>query len=481
MNVVLVVFDSLRKDCIGCYNGGEPGSPPWGWKVKTPHLDALAEESLVMTRAYPESLPTLPARRALYTGLRTYPFHEGKFRIRGDFTGAGTAPGWGPIPEDQDTLAEILQEAGYRTGLIADVYHMFKPSKNFWRGFDQWTFLRGQEGDPSRSGPEPSEEMIRKYLPRELEKKGPWFREFIIKALMNMYDRRHEGDYFNARVLAAAAEWLGQNRDAENFFLTVESFDPHEPWFVPEYYRRMYDDTDGPEQVISTYHGMEEVSISEPLIRRTRANYSGLVTMCDRWFGHLYETMRVMGLLENTVLIVTTDHGHSICDRGYLGKRGYPSAPEVYDVPVFIRHPEGVGAGRRSDLLIQHTDLTAQILAFAGQSVPNDLDGKCFFDSAVGGDEGVRDHVTVGWGPNITVIDERWWLNCKVDGSGALLYDLTAVAPFETNVADENPDVAKKMFKDAMDDASGDLPEYLMEMARNQEDAPGCSELAVGE
>ena len=79
--------------------------PPWG-KVHTPHFDAFAQESLVMTRAFPESLPTLPTRRAIYTGRRVYPFHGADFRLKGDFVGA---PGWGPIPEEQQTLAEILQ------------------------------------------------------------------------------------------------------------------------------------------------------------------------------------------------------------------------------------------------------------------------------------------------------------------------------------------------------------------------------------
>ena len=159
MNIVLVIFDSLRKDCVGAY-----GNPPWG-EIHTPHFDAFAAQSLTMTRAFPESLPTLPTRRAVYTGQRVYPFHKGDFRLKGDFVGA---PGWGPIPEAQPTLAERLREAGYRTGLIADVYHMFKPSKNFWRGFDQWTFLRGQENDPFRSGPRLTQEQLDHWLPREM-------------------------------------------------------------------------------------------------------------------------------------------------------------------------------------------------------------------------------------------------------------------------------------------------------------------------
>ena len=135
MNIILVVFDTLRRDSVGVY-----GHPAWG-EVQVPNFQAFAAQSLVMTRAYPNVLPTLPARIALYSGHQYYPFRRGDIRLKGDFVGAA---GWGPIPEEWPTLAETLSAAGYRTGLISDVLHMFKPSKNFWRGFDQWTFLRGR-------------------------------------------------------------------------------------------------------------------------------------------------------------------------------------------------------------------------------------------------------------------------------------------------------------------------------------------------
>lgn len=465
MNIVLVVFDSLRKDCIGCY-----GQPPWG-KVHTPNLDALAKESLLMRQAYPESLPTLPTRRALYTGRRVYPFENGDFRLKGDFVGA---PGWGPIPEDQPTLAEMLRDNGYRTALISDVYHMFKPSKNYWRGFNQWMFLRGQETDPYRSGPVPTQEELDRWLPREMQNENKL--RFLRQCLMNMHDRLAEEDYFNARVLIEATRWLQQNRDAEKFFLIVESFDPHEPWFVPEHYRKMYDPSDGPQQVISGY---STETMPEPLLRRTRANYSGLVTMCDRWFGHLYATMSALGLLENTVLMVTTDHGHSIGDHGYIGKRGYPSGREVFDVPLFVRHPDGIGSGKQSDLLIQHTDMSAAVLEFAGVERPDGFDGIPFWKAAIDGGPAIRDHVTVGWGTGVTVTDGKWWFNSKIDGSGAFLYDLSTDPGLENNVADQYPDEAKRLYATAVADAGGDFPEFLKAVCANQADAPGCSALAA--
>ncbi len=469
MNIILVVFDSLRKDSIGFY-----GEPPWG-KIHTPNLDALAKESLVMTRAFPESLPTLPTRRALYTGRRVYPFVLSDFRLKGDFVGA---PGWGPIPEPEPTLAEMLKENGYRTGLVADVYHMFKPSKNYWRGFDQWIFLRGQETDTYRSGPEPSREMIDHWLQPELQT-NDYRRNFIRQCLKNMYDRTVEEDYFNARVMIESAKWLQQNRDAEKFFLVVESFDPHEPWFVPEHYRRMYDTDTKREQVISLYG--DTSTLAPDLLRRTQANYSGLVTMCDRWFGHLYETMRTLGLLENTLLIVTADHGHSIGDNGFMGKRGYPSSREVYDVPLIVRHPRGIGAGKQSDLFVQHPDISATILEFAGVTPAEPIDGISFWRAATQDGRPIRDHVTVAWGTALTVVDDKWWFNGKIDGSGAFLYDMDKDPGLLKNIADECPDEAKRLYRLGVADARQDFPAYLKEICARQADAPGCSALVARE
>jgi len=469
MNIILVIFDSLRKDSVGCY-----GAPPWG-PIRTPRLDAFAAESLMMTRAYPESLPTLPARRAIYTGQRVYPFEDGDFHLKGDFVGA---PGWGPMREDQDTLAEILSAAGYRTGLISDVYHQFKPSKNYWRGFQQWMFLRGKEIDPYRSGPLPTQVEIDRWLPKELQ--TPRRVRFITQCLMNMYDRTTEEDYFVARVMIESARWLQQNRDAERIFLTVESFDPHEPWFVPAHYRQLYDRSEGCEQVISLYGSTADMAPN--LLHRTQMNYSGLVTMCDRWFGYLYDAMAALGMLENTLVIVTSDHGHSLGDRDYMGKRGYPFAPEVVDIPLLIRHPSGVGAGRKSDLLVQHTDITALVLEAAGVNPPQPLHGQPFWQAALAGGPALRDHATVGWGSGLAVINERWWLNGKVNGRGIFLHDLTASGdPFAVNVADDHPQIVRRLFRAGLADAGGSFPAFLLDLAERDADAPGCSALVARE
>ncbi len=471
MNIVLVTFDSLRKDCIEAY-GSEP---PWG-KVRTPQFDRFAREALLFDRVFPEVLPTLPARRAIYTGQRVYPFVDGDYRLKGDEV---YAPGWGPIFENQSTVAEILRDqANYRTGLVSDLYHMFKPSKNFALGFDQWTFLRGQELDPYRSGPDPTREEIDYWLSPELQAGADQGVEFIRRCLRNMSGRIYEEDFFNARIMTEAARWLEENRAEENFFLTVECFDPHEPWFVPKSYRRKYDDSDGREQVISIYDEVD--SMPADLLRRAQANYSGLITMCDRWFGYLMRKLEALQLLEDTIVIVLSDHGHSIGDGNYMGKRGYPSRPEVFEVALMIRHPHGIGANHRSDLLLQHTDVSAQILEFAGITPTQPLDGKPFWGAALSSDaKPLRDHVTVGWGDAMTVINERWWMNCKVDGTGPILHDLSEEFPFSVNHAEAHPKTVEALFSKGVADAGGEFPEYLLQQARGELEAPKWNPLAL--
>jgi len=481
-HVVLIVFDTLRRDAVGCY-----GTPPDWARMATPHLDAFARESVTFTRAYPESLPTLCARRSIYTGHRTYPFHNGDFRhIKGDFV--GIAPGWGPIPESQSTLAETFEAAGFRTGLVSDLYHQFKPSKNFWRGFHQWNFVRGQEADAARSGPWPSQDEIDRWVPRELqmlrgkatglEQPGFGAQWFSSRILLNMRDRVREELWFNAQVMQESARWIEQNLDADRMFLTVESFDPHEPWFVPEHYRRRHDDSDGQEQVISPYAEMPW--LSEALVRRTRANYAGLVEMCDRWFGHLLDTLRVTGVLDQALVVVTSDHGHSMWERrGYIGKRGYPSDPESYEVPLMVRHPKGIGAGTRSDAWVQHHDISATLLEAAGVRPDQPIDGKSFLSAAFAGGRPIRDHVTVGWGTAMTVIDDKWWFNCKINGRGAFLHDSPRPAPDAPNLAERHPDVVKRLFAVGTSDAGGSFPDYLLAQSESADDAPGCSPFAA--
>lgn len=469
MNIILVIIDTLRKDHVGCYGND--------W-IRTPNLDRLAEEGVRFTHAYPESLPALPARRAIHTGQRVFPARDHR-PLKGDFR---RAPGWGPIREEQDTLAELLREAGYRTALITDSYQQFKPTRNFHRGFDEWQWIRGQEGDAYRSGPLPGLDVVFRHMPEHLRDRL-WIGESLITFhqhyLANVAERKGEEDYFAPRVFREAANWLRRNRDAERFFLVVDSFDSHEPWDPPARYRRLYepDGAEGdaePVDVICSLYGPSNL-LTDRELKRVRANYAGEVTLVDTWLGHFLEQVDILGLRENTLLIVVSDHGHCLGEQGLLAKQGYPMPPAVADVALLMRHPTGEGAGTTVSEFVTHADLAPTILAHAGVEPRAPMDGEDLWPLVRGTGGPRRDHVTVGWGAFVVVRDREYWYNAYAWGDLPLLYDLTNDPKLENNLAPAHPDICEKMKQIALRDAGGDIPDYLRRLAA--EGARGCTPL----
>jgi arylsulfatase A-like enzyme len=231
-NAIIVVMDTLRADHVGAYGND--------W-IKTPTLDALAEESIVFTHAFPESLPTIPMRRSLHTGLRSWPFR--------DWTpekGVGIPlQGWQRIPEEQVTLSETLVPQGYHTAFITDTYHYFKPSQNFHRGFEQYSWVRGQESDAWRSTLNTDAREIQALVEPGLTEAEAYYQQWLLtQHVANQGERESEEEYQAPRVFREAMDWLEENRGVERFLLLVDVFDPHEPWDPPQKYLDMYADPD---------------------------------------------------------------------------------------------------------------------------------------------------------------------------------------------------------------------------------------------
>ena len=461
MNVVLVIMDTLRQDHVGTYGND--------W-IRTPNLDAFARESTVFTRCYPESLPTLPMRRAVHTGLRTFPY-RGHRDYKGDFSGA---PGWGPIPEDQDTIAEMLSAAEYRTALITDCYHQFKPSKNFHRGFDEWIWIRGQEADPYKSGPDVPQRQIAKHMVESPED-DPSLARFLRIFLRNNVYRHTERDYYPARVFSEASRWVWDNLDAERILMVVDSFDPHEPWDPPAHYRRMYDEDESAIDVIQSLYGPWKGRLEPRELKRIQANYAGEVTMVDRWFGTFIETLRTTGRLEDSIVAVISDHGHNLGhdpgDKGLVSKQGHPMTHAVADLVLIVRHPAGQGAGTTYDGLLYDLDLTATLLSLIGVEPWTPLDGFDFWPKVLTGDGHAREYVTIGWGPLMTVITDEWWYNANIWGEGELLYRVHEDPDLENSIAKDNPDACRDLLALAVKDAGGAIPEEFT----NYHDKPGCT------
>jgi len=339
MNIILIVSDTFRRDHLGCYGNN--------W-IHTPNLDTFAKRAIVFDRAYAASFPTLPNRHDIYTGQFTFAYSK-----------------WAPLPKDEVVLAQLLRQVGFVTQLIVDTPHMLKDGFNYDRGFDGWWWIRGQEDDRYMNSPR---EVRLPCDPHKLRGGA----SVVTQYLRNVSMRRFESDYFVAQTMAAAANWLELNYDQhEKFFLHIDTFDPHEPWDPPKYYVDMYDPGYEGGEVIYPRYGHCGY-LTEEELNHCRALYAAEVTMVDRWIGRLLQKIEDLGLLENTVVIFTSDHGFYLGEHNLIGKTfdhlsggSVPLYEEVTRIPLMIRLLGSEG-GKRCKALVQPPDLTPTILEIAG-------------------------------------------------------------------------------------------------------------------
>ena len=351
MNVILVFSDTLRADFLGCYGN------KW---VHTPYINRFAKEAIVFNRAHCGSFPTVPCRNDVFTGRWTLAYKP-----------------WAPLDDNEVVLAEVLNEAGYLTALFADTPHPFAPGFNFQRGFQAWELIRGQENDRWKTAPQ---DVV---FPCNPDKLRGGATGATYQYLRNVSRRQREEDYFPAQTMRAAAEWLEENHK-HPFFLYVDTFDPHEPWDPPAHYLARYEPQGyAGEEVIYPRYDRWIDFMSEDELQHCRNLYAGEVSLVDRWFGFLMQRVEDLGILDETAIILTTDHGFYLGEHGYIGKgvirggqwQALPLYPEVSRIPLIVRLPGGRGA-HRSPALVQPVDIMPTILELLGVAVPDTVQGR---------------------------------------------------------------------------------------------------------
>ena len=438
MNLIVICLDTFRADLVG------PGRKMS--HVATPNLDALARESVSFERAFGEGQPTLQMRRAFFTGRRSFPWRY-NFDRRGHWH---HAPGWHKIPPEQDTLAEILSSRGYLTGLIADVYHMFKPSMNYWRGFTNYEFIRGQESDNYKGG---SLASIESQLQRHVREPVDWKRHStLVQYLLNMRGREKEEDHLCAQVMLKACQWLEDNACNAPFMLWVEAFDPHEPWDPPRSYADVYCPEYEGKDFVMPGAGLERGPMTDREIERTKALYYGEVSFVDKWVGALLEKIDALKLRDDTIVMVLSDHGTQVHDRGAFGKSSSQMHPFNTGIVWVIRHPNGPG-GEKVQGFVQSHDVMPTMLDLL--DIPFETDGVSMWPLVTGELESIRDAIVCGWAEfangNATArasVRTNQWNFVHAVGrqeEAPELYDLEADPEEERNVHDLHPGVAREL------------------------------------
>ncbi len=428
MNLIWICSDTFRNDHLGCMNRRE---------IRTPRLDSLASEGVLFEEAYAEGLPTGPERLVHMTGKFTLPFR-----------------GWSPLTDDDITLAEHLQGQGFRTALMSDLYHMFKPNYNFHRGFDEWRWIRGQEtdcyvsankgGDPWTYLPERSAEVPVK------RKHGSNWLERIGRYLANVADREDEADYFPAQTIGESTRWLEENQDADRFLLWIELFDPHEPWDPPRSYYDMYRDPDyaGPNIIFPWFHSTLAEDYTDAELDDLKALYAGEVSLVDHWVGVLLDKVSELGLDEETVILFTSDHGTMLGERGCVTKDPHlrnTLSQYIANVPLVIRHPDGPKGTRVKDC-VWSPDFMPTCCDLLGVDPPETVHGRSFWKVTDGDQSAAREYVISGWGKRYQyVVDDRWRYVANNKAGPAELYDKESDPDEVDDVAGENPDVCECM------------------------------------
>jgi len=373
-NAVVVLLDSLNRHMLGAYGGDE---------FDTPNLDRFAAGAVQFDHHFVGSLPCMPARHDILCGALDFLWKP-----------------WGSIELWEQPITEPLRSAGVTTMLVSDHPHLFEAGgENYHTDFTGWEYLRGHEGDPWKTRPDPSW-LGSPALPagrginRPYDNSRTWFRE--------------ELDFPGPRTMQTAARWLTDNAGYhDRFLLFVDEFDPHEPFDTPAPWVNRYDPDWDQELIIWPPYAVGAVErgvISEREGRHVRANYGSKLSMIDHWFGKLLDAIDAVDLADDTAVILCTDHGHYLGERDIFGKPGVPHYEPLGHTPLFIRWP-GV-PHKRIDALTTNVDIHATLMDLFGVESTHRTHGHSMVPLITDAASSIRDWVLAGvFGRWVHVLD----------------------------------------------------------------------------
>lgn len=392
MKTIVILMDSLNRHFLPVYGNS--------W-VRTPQIDRLAARSCVFDNHFVGSAPCMPARHDLLTG-------------RLDFLERG----WAPVQPFDCTLPCVLRENGIFSHMTTDHYHYFHlGGENYHTLFSSWDFIRGQETDAWAS--DLGAPIVRPHYGQDAQQYE-----------RNRQRFRSEADYPSPKTLRHAAEWVEEHHNDDNWFLFVDSFDPHEPFDYPDEDGAAYPD-DYQDKLFywPDYAGTEQAPAEA--IAHARKRYATLVTMSDRWLGRLLDVLDAHGLWEDTMVVLTTDHGHMLGEKQWMAKNYMPCYNEIYRIPLLVSLP-GMTEMTRRAALTQNIDLMPTILDFFGVGQKDcryPLHGGSLLPLIRGEQEKIRDTAIYGmYGRQVNLCDGRYtYFRSAVRADNQPLYLYTAM------------------------------------------------------
>ena len=417
-NLLFITTDQQRFDSLPCYGLDF---------MRTPNIDRLAAEGTVFERCYTSAPVCVPCRAAWMSGQ--WP----------STLGVLSNGQW--LDDDTPTWPAHLSAGGYRTAGIGKMHFMpwdltggfdervsAEDKRHTYLPDDHYKFLRGQ----GIRRPHAYE------LPEYFESLG---------APVTPGPHKHHVDGFTGD---SAAEWLTQH-GGEPFAIWVSFAGPHDPYDPPEDMADMYyeapipEPVGGPEELVhkpraqqkrtdSTGNSMFRIKPSDATseqIRRWRAHYYANISLIDEGVGKMLAALEAHGVLDDTMIVFTSDHGDALGDHG-LSYKGY-FYESMAHVPLIVRGP-GVRAGSRCAAPVSGLDVVPLFYEVCGVEPPQTLQGVSI--APLLGDPGAttRDAVFCEISGRAMVCDGRWKY-CHYDSGEAELYDLEQTPQEVENLA----------------------------------------------
>lgn len=222
---------------------------------------------------------------------------------------------------------------------------------------------------------------------------------------MNREAFKTAADFSTPKTFSGAIDWLKRNEGADDYVLWVEGFDPHEPFDCAQEYLDMYDDDwEGPRNHWTSYKFTNEYS--EEALTHLRKQYAGTLTMADEYLGKLFDEMEKQGVFDETLIILTTDHGHLIGEHGVSGKNRWHVWNELGNIPLVVKLPGNAHAGQRRGQLTQNIDVAPTLLDFFNVEFSHPIHGESLKGVLEKDDPVMRQAALYGWfGMPVNVTD----------------------------------------------------------------------------
>lgn len=394
MKAVMLMFDSLRKDLLSAYGNEE---------TITPNFKRLKEKTVAFEHYYVGSMPCMPARRELHTGRYNF-LHRS----------------WGPLESWENSAIEMMKKSGIYTHLVTDHKHYWRDGgATYHPRYNSYELIRGQEGDSWKGVVDkPKISIDLKEAPIQTKMKSQSRnQDFINRQYLNTEDKHPL-----CQTVQAGLEFIETNYQSDQWYLQIECFDPHEPFYVPDKYLKMYGLEEGFHGWPSYYYNNQDGKTNKQL----QGYYKALVTMCDAYVGKVLDAFDKYDLWKDTMLIVNTDHGFLLGEHDWWGKNIMPIYNEIANIPFFIYDPRYPIQNEYRQSLAQNIDVPATLLEYFNLDKPKEMMGQSL-TPIIKEDKPNRTHALFGYfGSNINITDGTYtYMHAPVQEEKDYVYEYT--------------------------------------------------------